>query len=71
MAVSVAPGASFVPGPAKSLFKTRTIRVFPNEQTYTVSRDGRRFLINTIVEESASVPTKIILNWPAALSRQR
>ena len=33
-----------------------------NAQQYAVSRDGQRFLLNTIVEETPS-PITILLNW--------
>ena len=70
MAVNVTPGASFQASTPTALFKTRLSRNMLNELSYTVSRDGRRFLINTITEESASVPTKIIFNWTAGLRRK-
>jgi serine/threonine protein kinase/Tol biopolymer transport system component len=70
MAVSIKPGPVFEPGAAVALFKTRMSPPHFWEQNYAVTRDGGRFLINTITEESASVPTKIIFNWTAALRRR-
>jgi len=37
----------------------------PRKQQYLVSRDGQRFLMNTLTTESAS-PLRVILNWKAA-----
>jgi len=70
MAVTIKPGPVFEPGAPAALFKTRFSPAHFWEQTYAVTRDGGRFLVNTITEESASVPTKIILNWTAALGRR-
>jgi len=33
------------------------------KQQYVVSRDGRRFLINQVAEESGGAPAMLILNW--------
>jgi hypothetical protein len=32
---------------------------------WTISRDGQRFLMNTIVERASAVPITMILNWRA------
>ena len=34
---------------------------------YAPSHDGRRFLVNIVVEETAASPVTMLLNWPAAL----
>jgi hypothetical protein len=36
---------------------------------YSPAADGRRFLANIVVEETAASPVTMILNWPAALDR--
>lgn len=36
---------------------------------YAVTGDGQRFLLNTPVEESASAPITVVLNWAAELKR--
>ena len=49
------------------LFPTRVGQVVPLQsgyhQTYDVSPDGERFLMNTIVEASPTPPIGVILNW--------
>ena len=35
---------------------------------YTPAHDGRRFLVNIVVEETAASPVTMVLNWPAALN---
>ncbi len=38
------------------------------EREYDVSRDGRRFLVNTISPEKRSVPLTVVLNWQTELA---
>ena len=37
--------------------------------TYDVSRDGKRFLVNTLSEKTAASPVTVILNWQAELRK--
>jgi Tol biopolymer transport system component len=71
MAANTKPAAAFQTRTPVALFKTRTPGVSAADNrganpNYIVTRDGQRFLINTVTEEH-SVPTTIVLNWPAAL----
>jgi hypothetical protein len=64
MAVDVkANGSSFEPGVPKLLFERSSAGDFD------VSRDGQRFLIPVLVEESSPEPITVILNWTADLKR--
>jgi hypothetical protein len=36
---------------------------------YDVSLDGRRFLVNVPVENTASVPMTLVVNWPALMKK--
>lgn len=36
---------------------------------YAPASDGRRFLVNVVVEETAASPVTMILNWPAAMKK--
>jgi hypothetical protein len=36
---------------------------------YTVSADGQRFLLNTVVDESGGAPLTVKVNWQAELKR--
>jgi hypothetical protein len=38
---------------------------------YTVTPDGRRFLLSTLVETDAAAPLAVIVNWQSLLRRQR
>ena len=60
MAVRLKPGAGVEAGAPVALFKTRISGVGAADQwgynpNYTVTRDGQRFLINTVAEESNTV----------------
>jgi Tol biopolymer transport system component len=64
MAVEVKTAGKFEAGAPKPLFATR----LPSRGRFDVSRDGL-FLIPTAIEESASVPIHVIVNWHAGLKR--
>ena len=36
---------------------------------YDVSADGQRFLVNTLVEETASAAITLVVNWTAGLKK--
>ena len=68
MAVAVGPGPSF--GAPTELFRVRVaegVRSF--RAHYVPSRDGRRFLINTLTGDAAIVPITVVLNWTAGLKK--
>ena len=71
MAVEVnGTGPTFVPGVPKPLFDAHVSSVFPgNANYYAVTGDGQRFLVNTLVGESAPVPFTVVMNWTAGLKR--
>jgi Tol biopolymer transport system component/tRNA A-37 threonylcarbamoyl transferase component Bud32 len=65
MAVAVTGGATFQAGAPRPLFQTRATGFL----RYDVAAGGRRFLVNTAVEEPASSLPAIVLNWAARLKR--
>jgi hypothetical protein len=69
MAVEVKAGTTFQPGLPRALFQTRVIGLWDELNHYAVSKDGQRFLVNTVVEESTSNPLTVVLNWTAELRR--
>lgn len=74
MAVDVKLGSTFEVGSPRALFQTRAVAtplVFTvsSPSSYTVTADGRRFLVNTPVEETAPAPIQVVLNWAAALKK--
>jgi Tol biopolymer transport system component len=69
MAVAVELGAaSFKLGKPIPLFQTR-LESGVGIRQYDVSADGQRFLLGQPLEESASVPLTVIVNWPALLKK--
>lgn len=67
MAASVtATGAAFHVGEVRPLFQTRA--VLPERYPYDVSKDGQRFLINTLAEQTGPAsPITVVVNWSAML----
>jgi hypothetical protein len=65
MAVPITSGPQFQPGIPQPLFD---VRLGSTNSSYDVSADGR-FLIATPVEQSATVPMTVVLNWQAGLKK--
>jgi eukaryotic-like serine/threonine-protein kinase len=60
-------GASLQLGTPHALFKA--ITVSGASGPYTVSADGKKFVINTVLPQSISEPLTLITNWPADLKQ--
>jgi Tol biopolymer transport system component len=69
VAVEVKAGSSFEPGARKVLFQTRISGLVNARNHYAVTKDGQRFLINTLVQDTASQPYNVMLNWTQTLPR--
>jgi Tol biopolymer transport system component/tRNA A-37 threonylcarbamoyl transferase component Bud32 len=70
MAVEVnGAGATFVAGVPKPLFEAHVSAIFPGIPCYAVTSDGQRFLVNTLVGESAPAPLTVVMNWTADLKK--
>jgi Tol biopolymer transport system component len=68
MAVAVGPGPSF--GIPKVLFQTQVqTGVTANRTHYVPSRDGQRFLINTLTADASPTPITVVMNWAAGLKK--
>jgi len=67
MAVKVKTGAAFEADAPAPLFETG-LNVSELRQSYAVSADGQRFLLNTPIA-GTSPPLTIVLNWPALLKK--
>jgi Tol biopolymer transport system component len=67
MAVNVRMDAtSFEASQPRPLFQTAVPDLENARNRYAVSRDGQRFLINTVLVDDTSRPITIVLNWAAA-----
>ena len=53
------------PGPPTSLFVTTVGSTAPNtnRHQYSVSPDGRGFLMNSLVDSPGASPVTVLLNW--------
>ncbi len=67
MAVTVKTAAAFEADAPRPLFQT-ALNVNELRQTYAVSADGQRFLLNTSLE-AGPAPMTVVLNWPARLKQ--
>jgi serine/threonine protein kinase/Tol biopolymer transport system component len=73
MAVEVnGAGSAFTAGIPKVLFELNVSLVFPGGGgaiCYAPTRDGQRFIVNTIAGDSSQIPITVVLNWTADLKR--
>ncbi len=73
MAVLIKGDTALEVGAAVPLFEAHLLNG-PNagvgfKQQYDVARDGQRFLLNVPLEETASSPITIVVNWTAGLKK--
>jgi Tol biopolymer transport system component len=70
MSVSVKSGSNLEAGVPSGLFEMPVPPFTPAYQnSYVPSHDGRRFLVNTLVQDATSSPITVVLNWTAGLKR--
>lgn len=67
MAVSIHPGKTFEPGIPVALFQMRVTGLTDVRTHYQVTRDGQRFLVNTIGPGDRGAPVELVVNWQAAI----
>jgi hypothetical protein len=68
MAVDVSrKGASLQLGAPHALFEATTVSGASGP--YTVSADGKKFVMNTVLLQSITEPLTLITNWPADLKQ--
>ena len=69
-AVPVNAAETFESGPPQRLFQTRVPflgSIYRSD--YEVVGDGRRFLVNTLMEGAAAAPITVVVNWTAGLKK--
>jgi hypothetical protein len=70
MSVPIVAGATLEVGVPKALFETKVGSINPEYRSqYAVSKDGNRFLINTVSAGASSPPITVVLNWTAGLNK--
>ena len=50
-------------GAPRPLFETRVPSQLPIHRDYAVTKDGQRFLVNSLTEEAGGAPITIVVNW--------
>jgi hypothetical protein len=68
MAAAAKGGASFEAGAPVALFEFRAAGGVLTP-FYSVTGDGQRFLLSTIVETAEAAPLTVVVNWAAELKR--
>jgi hypothetical protein len=61
---------SLRPGVPKTLFHTNIVAIFRMTPRYDVAKDGQKFLINSIPNQSGPETITIYANWQAALGER-
>jgi eukaryotic-like serine/threonine-protein kinase len=69
MAVEVKLGPTFEAKTPQLLFPVRVLTITEFKNHYAVTRDGQRFLVNSVIEETATNPITVVVNWTAGLQR--
>jgi eukaryotic-like serine/threonine-protein kinase len=69
MAVEVKLGAAFEAKTPQPLFLTRVLTITEFRSHYAVTRDGQRFLVNSLIEETFTNPITVVVNWTTGLQR--
>jgi hypothetical protein len=69
MAAPIDASGQFTPGVPQALFPTAA-QIFNNSQgQYAVTKDGKRFLVNAIPQQSGAAPLTVVLNWTATIRK--
>jgi hypothetical protein len=55
---------TLLPAAPQALFGFRSGNGLTFVSPYAAARDGQRFLVNTIVDESGNAPLSLVLDWP-------
>jgi Tol biopolymer transport system component len=71
MAVDVSSVPTFKSGTPKALFPTSIMAgsLATNPTRYGVSADGKRFIIHSVLKETAGAPITVLLNWQGGLRK--
>ncbi|MEO5937059.1 MAG: protein kinase, partial [Terriglobales bacterium] len=70
MAASIHTSPAFRAETARPLFESRVRQITFGFREFTITPDGRKFLVNTQVEQVENEPIHLIQNWTAELRKQ-
>jgi hypothetical protein len=69
MAVEIQPGETFQAGVPREIFRPAVQPVANVRNHYLATADGQKFLVLSPLGREAMVPTTVVVNWNAGLSR--
>jgi hypothetical protein len=69
MSVEVKPGATFEAKTPQPLFTTHVLTITEFRNHYTVTADGQRFLINSLLDDTSAATITVFVNWTAGLKQ--
>jgi len=71
MAVEITPGSTFQPGEPKELFESPVVGAgaFDRNPSYTVTRDGQKFLAVLARADNLTNVITVVMNWQAGLKK--
>jgi hypothetical protein len=69
MAAAIDTTGPFQADAATALFTINTTGNAAIGHQYAVSKDGRRFLVNVLQQQSTIIPLTVVVNWPATIAR--
>ena len=69
MAAAIDTTAQFQADIPTPLFTVATAGASAGTRLYAVTKDGRRFLVNVIQEQSTATPLTVVVNWPSAVQK--
>jgi Tol biopolymer transport system component len=69
MATSIVPDSGAIGGPATKLFSFAAGGHLVTPY-YSVTRDGKRFLLSKLVQHGGETPLTVLVDWPARLQRR-
>jgi Tol biopolymer transport system component len=68
-AVAVDTASGFQARSPQVLFPVTTLGTNVPGRQYDVSRDGQRFLVNFVQQQSATMPLTVVVNWPSTIQK--
>ncbi|HUQ49278.1 MAG TPA: protein kinase [Terriglobales bacterium] len=70
MSSKVQTGSTFIAETAKPLFDTRVRQIRGSFMQYDIFPDGKKFLINTRIEDAKIIPLTVVQNWTSEIRKQ-
>ncbi len=69
MATTVSTQSRFETGSPRALFSTGLINTPVGQRKCAVSKDGKRFLVNSVQRSANQRQITVVVNWPASVQK--